>query len=273
MPNDQSPTIATDWTQDQAYAYTEWFNGPQWAWEYLRRNPEFRTDWKQAQLGVGLSGYDPPTTAVVSLETASPLVRWGCLFATAPDQDAVLASVFWVPDVCSSVLRLTAQPVNSSADATLFNLGSIPCPSVLLEFPDGPQHLLFRDESRRLQLVIDGVDVMSPVRLVTNGAPHKEIAGAQLRSLHCFNDLRLSGRLYASHFRRTPMPQRLRIALRVLDADLSGASQEMIAAKIFTNEYEAGRWHAPGQPLRDRVRRALYRARVLMRRGYRELLA
>ncbi len=273
MSDYQEVITSPDWTRDEAYAYTEWFNGPQWAWEYLRRNPEFRVDWKGAQLGIGLSGYDPPTTAIVSLEKVSPLTRWGCLFATAPDQDAVLASVFWEPDLCSSVLRLTAQFLDAPVDATPFSLSEIPCPSVLLEFPDGPQHLLFRDQGRRLQLVVDGVDVMKPVRLVTNGAPDKVTAGAQLRSLHCFNDLRLSGRLYASHFRRTPMPQRLRLALRVLDADLSGATQETIAATIFRTEYEAGRWHMPGQPLRDRVRRALYRARFLMQGGYREWLS
>lgn len=273
MADHQETTGSPDWARDEPYLYTEWFNGPQWAWEYLRRNPEFRVDWKETQLGVGLSGYDPPTTAIVSLEKETPLSRWGCLFATAPDQDAVLASVFWVPDACSSVLRLTARPLTSLVDATPFKLSDIACPSVLLEFPEGPQHLLFRDEGRRLQLAFDGADVMKPVRLVTNGAPDKNIAGAQLRSLHCFNDLRLSGRLYASHFRRTPMPQRLRIALRVLDADLSGALQETIAANIFTSEYEAGRWHMPGQPLRDRVRRALYRARALMGGGYRALLS
>lgn len=261
-----------DWTQDQPYVYTEWFNGPQWAWEYLRRNAEFRADWKHDQLEYGLSGYDPPTTMVVSLAGAPKLSRWGCLYTTAPDQDAVLASVFWNPQWCSRVLRLTAQPLSVPIDATPFALSDIPCPSVLLELPSGPQHLLFRDESRRLQLVVDGADVTKPVHLSTDGAPDKEVAVAQLRSLHCFNDLRLSGRLYDSHFRRTPMPQRLRLLLRVLDGEIGGASQEEIAQKIFADEYAAGRWHAPGQPLRDRVRRALYRGHALMRGGYRELL-
>ena len=273
MQKDTGAFETPDWTQDEPYVYTERFNGPQWAWEYLRRNAEFRADWKHDQLEFGLSGYDPPTTMVVSLADAPRLSRWGCLYATAPDQDAVTASVFWNPQLCSSVLQLTAQPSSSRIDATPFVLGDIPCPSVLLELPNGPQHLLFHDESRRLQLVVDGADVTKPVRLMTDGAPDKEVAGAQLRSLHCFNDLRLSGRLYDSHFRRTPMPQRLRLLLRVLDGERTGASQEEIAQKIFADDYAAGQWHAPGQPLRDRVRRALYRGHAMTRGGYRELLS
>ena len=192
---------------------------------------------------------------------------------TAPDQDAVLASVFWEPAMCSSVLRLTAQPCRVPIDATPFELSEIPCPSVLLELPSGPQHLLFRDESRRLQLVVGGADVMKPVHLLTNGAPDKEVAVAQLRSLHCFNDLRF----------------RDGFTLRISGAHRCRSGCGCVACSGWRNRgclagRDRGRrsspmstppdwWHAPGQPLRDRVRRALYRGHALMRGGYRELLS
>ena len=34
------------WKKRKSYAYTEEFNNAQWAWEFLRRNPDYRKDWK-----------------------------------------------------------------------------------------------------------------------------------------------------------------------------------------------------------------------------------
>jgi hypothetical protein len=144
---------------------------------------------------------------------------------------------------------------------------------MLLEMPNDGQHLLFMDEGRRLQLAIEGADVMRPVRLLMNGAPEKDLALSQLAALRCFNDLRLSGRLYDSHIERGRGPERLHMVLRILDANLSGATRDEIARKLFADEYLDEGWSGANQLLRDRVRRAIYRGRILMHKAYRTLLA
>ncbi len=262
-----------DWSRNEPYAYTERLSGPQWAWEYLRRNAEFRADWRTAQLEYGLSGYDPPTTMMLSQYDIPMLSKWGLLYCTSPNEDARTACVFWNPDLCPTVLRLKGFPVAAKIDAIPFILDDLKCLSMLLEMPTGPQHLLFMEEGRRLQLAIEGADVMRPVRLLANAAPEKELAAAQLRALRCFNDLRLSGQLYDSHTERGRGPERLRLVLRILDASLSGATHNEIAQKIFAGEYFGPGWFGVEQLLRDRVRRAVYRGLALMRKAYRTLLA
>ncbi|HWH59557.1 MAG TPA: DUF2285 domain-containing protein [Terriglobales bacterium] len=262
-----------DWSSDVPYAYTDRLSGSQWAWEFLRRNAEFRADWRVAQLQYGLSGYDPPMTMMVSQYDTPMLSKWGLLYCTSPNEDARTAAAFWNPALCSTVLRLKGFPVTENIDTTPFVLDDLKCPSVLLEMPSGGQHLLFMDEGRRLQLAIEGADVMRPVRLLTNGAPEKDLALSQLAALRCFNDLRLSARLYDSHIERGRGPERLHLVLRILDANFSGATRDEIARKLFADEYIDEGWSGANQLLRDRVRRAIYRGRALMCKAYRTLLA
>ena len=112
-----------------------------------------------------------------------------------------------------------------------------------------------------------------PVRLLFDGAPDHNKALAQLRALRCFNDLRLSGRLYPSRLQREPLSLYRRLVLRMLDAEAAGASQQDMARHIFSNDYTDEKWFSPDRPLRERVRRALRRGHALMRRGYRRLLS
>jgi len=266
-------TLAVDWTEDRTYDYTARLNDRGWAWEWLRRNTAFRKDWDDARLQYGVAGYDGASTLLVSQSQTPKLSGWGCLYCSSPQEDARVASVFWSPDVCASVLKLHAFPLKAEVESTPFFLRDIACPSVLLELPGGPQYLLFHDGSRTLQLVVEGEDVLRPVRLLTDGAPGKALAGPQLRSLLCFNDLRLSGRLYDSHFQKELPSQRLRLILRMVDGALAGASHRQIAQVVFAGEFSAESWYAPGRPLRDRVRRALYRGHRLMQKGYLDLLS
>lgn len=260
-----------DWSTFESYASAERLSRPQWAWEYLRRNAEFRADWRTAQLEYGLSGYDPPVTTIVSQHDVPLLSRWGLLYCTTPNDDARMSFAFWEPDVCPGALRLKAFPLTAKIDAAPFVFDDLKCPSMLLEMPNGLQHLVFMDEGRRLQLTIEGADVMLPVRLLTDGAAQKKLATLQLRALQSFNDLRLSGRLYDSHIECSRTQERLRLILRILDARLSGATHNEIAQKIFTEaSFEVG---CSGEQLRDRVRRAIYRGVALMRKGYRDLLS
>lgn len=260
-----------DWTNESDYAWTSALARREWAWEFLRRNRDFQTDWKSAQLEYGISGYDAGTTMLMSLNRAPSLLKWGCLYTTAPEYDARMASVFWAPDRCPSVLRLRAFPVTENIPATPFSLDDIACPSLLLELPESPQHLLFAEGGHCLQLVLEGADVMNTVRLMMDGAPGVATARPQLQALRCFNDLRLSGRLYASHIQRDALSARLRFVLRVLDATLANATQQDIAQVMFPDE--ASSRDANEQMLRDRIRRTLRRGYGLMRKGYLRLLS
>jgi len=260
------------WRDDRHYDYTARLSRREWAWEFLRRNRDFCEAWRSYQLEYGIVGYDAGTTMLVSQFETPRLTEWGLLYSSAPDQDALMAVVFWSPDLCASVLRMTAFPLSARIDATPFLLRDIACASVLLDVPFGPQHLLFTEEGRGLQLLIEGEEVVRPVRLLTNGAPKAELVSGQLRALHCFNELRLTGRLCPSSIQRDPLSPRLRHVLRVLDADLAGATREEIGDVLLTEGRATERWQGNGRALRDYVRRALRRGQDLMCKSYRDLL-
>lgn len=273
MTNTDETFALPDWTDERAYDYTIRMARREWAWEFLRRNPEFRIAWRAAQLEYGLVGYDVGTTIILSQHQHPSLEAWGLLYATAHDQEARIASVFWSPAFHTGVLRLTAFPLSAEIDATPFLLRDISCASVLLEIPNAPQHLLFADHGRGLQLVVEGADVLRPVRLMNNSAPDVAHAAAQIRALHCFNDLRLTGRLNVSSLQRDPLTLRLRHVLRVLDGSLSGASFQDIARTVFPTDFAAVGWLGRAGGMRDRIRRALRRGYHLMNGGYRTLLS
>jgi len=262
-------TSDTSWKDSHSYDYTARLSRREWAWEFLRRNPHFCEAWRTHQLEYGIVGYDGGTTMLVSQFETPRLADWGLLYCSAPDQDARMAVVFWLPDLCSSVLRMTALPLSARIDATPFLLRDISCASVLLDIPSRPQNLLFIEEGRGLQLVIEGEDVMRPVRLLTDGAPDADRASGQLRALHCFNELRLTGRLCSSSVQRDPLSPRLRHVLRILDADLAGASRDEIGEVLVAEGHVVN----GGRALRDYIRRALRRGQELMRKSYRNLLA
>lgn len=256
------------WRDRRHYDYTSRLSRREWAWEFLRRNCEFREAWRTCQLEYGIVGYDSGTMMLVSQFETPRLTEWGLLYCSAPDQDASLATVFWSPDLCSGVLRMAAFPLSARIDATPFLLRDISCASVLLDVPSGPQHLLFTENGRGLQLLVEGEDIVRPVRLLTDGAPQADCVSGQLHALRCFNELRLTGRLCASSVQRDPLSPRLRHVLRVLDADLGGATREEIGEALLAEGYAA----ETGRALRDHIRRALRRGQELMRKSYRNLL-
>lgn len=261
-----------DWTKAEDYAWLNLLSRREWAWEFLRRNPDFQAAWNSARLEYGVAGYMAQTTMIFSIEETSILTQWGCLYCSSPEQDSRETVVFWLPDLCSAILRLNAFPLTEKIDTMPFVLREMVSRSVLLETPNGPQHLLFIEDGRSLQLVIQGADVTKPVRLMADGAPDRTLARPQLRSLQCFNDLRLLGRLRPSHVQRDPLSARWKLVLRALDGDLAGASRQEIARHLLP-EYSDDLWRSRDRPLQYRVRRALARGCALMRKGYRSLLA
>jgi hypothetical protein len=175
--------------------------------------------------------------------------------------------VIWCPDLCSRVLHLTALPF-SEGESDQFDLRDISCSWVLLRGDGQTQHLLFRDGYRSLQLAVEGVSLLSPVRL----APRGKADCRQLQLQRCFVDFRISSRLLPSHFPREYLSGRLKRVLRALDGSLAGASHRQIAVMLFGGAWVEAEWCAAGRPLRDKVRRTIHRGHTLTRGEYRSLL-
>ena len=102
-----------NWREPDDYQFTAKLDDKGWAWEFLRRNPDYRKDFterlnkflslrKAGKLGLADSGrevddprfyvpYDPEFGALVDFK------RWGCRGYCHPDQDHPEMLIFFPP--------------------------------------------------------------------------------------------------------------------------------------------------------------------------------
>lgn len=241
------------WHPVAAYLYVLHLDGPALAWEYLRRNPEYRRDWHLHRR---------------RLERAQ---HWGLRLLEDPALDARDALPDWFPDPPGVVHILPdADPAPGAP------------PFRLWDFP-GEKRLLH--DGRRLLLIVRVAGstrsfVLSPE--LEDGKPYvyavragpqvlarwrnAEMTLAALDVLHA-NDKGAGvardrpGRTALLHLR----------TLQALDGVQSGASQRKVAEVLYGAEVVVERWYSDGQ-LRAHVRRLIARGRRLMQGGYRRLL-
>ena len=267
MTNSESTPTSTDWEQDDKFDYTDALTLPEWGWEFLRRNPDYRKIWETAGDEGQIAQHEAHT--IVEKQGTSRFSEWGLLFGSDPQWDSRSSVVIWQPELCGRVLRLNAFSMESGQGCDL-HLPDIACKWFLLCTANGQQHVLFRDGLYALQLIVEGTSLLKPVQLMPAEPLNRE--SEQFRVYQCFGDLLVSSRLLPSHFPPTYLGGRLKNVLRALDGDLAGASQRQIATMLFGQECVENEWCAAGRPLRDKVRRAIHRGHDLMQSGYRSLI-
>lgn len=243
---------AVHWHPSAAYLYVLHLDGPALAWEYLRRNPEYRRAWQRHRRR-------PQYEAL----------RWGLRLLEDPTRDARDAYPDWFPDP-SSVVQ--AYPdADPTADALLFQLWRFP----------GRKHLMH--DGKRLVLTIQLVDHMlrmaiSPALEDGMAYVYAVRAGCQLRERWCAIEAELA-MLDAATARHTAIatgrPGRTSMlhmrTLQALDGTLAGASQRGVAEVLFGIAAVTERWYDDGD-LRAQVRRLIRRGQTLMDGGYHRLL-
>jgi hypothetical protein len=237
------------WYPTAAYLYALHLDGPALAWEYLRRNADYRCDWLRRR-------HRP--------EAAQ---RWGLRLLEDPDLDARDAHPVWFPDH-DAVVQFYAD-ADPLPDAVVFEFWRIP----------GRKHLIH--DGRRLVLVTrwpgcclrlafapglaDGMAYAYAIRACATPCARYHALGAELDKL-------AADPVPAAAVRPRPPPAALLElhTLQALDATLAGASLRQVAEGLFGAETVTDGWHADSG-LRSKVRRLVQRGKTLMRSGYRRL--
>lgn len=181
--------------------------------------------------------------------------------------------MFWCPRQCLHVLPVIAQQARFSTASSSFDLAALPCRVVILKMADGRQHVLLRDSNRDLQLVVEGAGAFQPVQLHVDAIWPSKCLRHRMNGLECLNTLCTTGHLPERLFPPEARGSRLRLVLQALDGSLAGASQREIATALVGRQRVQADWTDPGDHLRDRVRRAIRRGRVLMNCSYQDFLA
>lgn len=241
------------WRAGAAYLYALQLDGPSLAWEYLRRNPEYRYDW-----------YSEPR------DPTRFITRWGLELPEDPGRDARVAHPIWRIDP-TSMVRIIADDCDDPTGANRFCLWSIPGRKVLTH------------DGRRLVLTAahgNGVVRLAVANDLCDGGRYSYVvrADANARARLCAVD-DYTSRLQAAEpvkpYVVRPRPGRVAMlhmrALQALDGVDARASHRDIAHAVFGDQRAAQEWH-PDSELRAQVRHLIGRAQAFMRGGYRSLV-
>lgn len=248
--------VATNyaWRASAAYLYVLLLDGPSLAWEYLRRNPDYRRDWV-------LYSYDRDCIAK----------RWQLASLEDPGKDARVVQPLWRPEP-DLVVRLTADAGIDAGEAARFSLWAIA----------GRKALVYDGRGLVLLVFLDGRVVRIAIaRNVSDGEAFAYVVPAGIRAQARWNAVAASRSLLeGTRIPKTSVvqtrPDRVALAhmrsLQALDGSLAEASQREIASAIFGRSHVDDKWHADSE-LRAQTRHLIRRGHVLMRGGYGRLVA
>lgn len=242
---------AAQWYPTAAYLYVLHLDDVDLAWEYLRRNPDYQSDWRDR------------------LRRPDAAHSWGLRLLEDPDLDAREAHPIWFPDQ-PGLVQLHPD-IDPMPDSIGFDFWRIP----------GSKCLVHEGRCLRLLICWPGCHVQLAI------APGLEIGMAFVylvracaRQGHRFRTIatvldKLTVAADAAPFalaRPRPSPAALLElhTLQALDASLAGASLRQVAVALFGSAAVTHGWHADAA-LRSKVRRLVRRGRTLMRDGYRRL--
>lgn len=253
------------WPGDQTYRYLEDICPAGVAWEWLRRDPEYRR-LKPARRCVG-------SAAITLIEQAAHDVvcRWGCLNVedtalTAPD-----GTILWSSALDPLVLRCVAAPA-TIGQVGAFDLGRWGKSAVLVAGDSGAEHILIGARSGGLRLdVLEGTLLQGPVMLHYDFSAVGDI-GPSLSTLRSFHHLCRAGKLSLPPIRKRQRDRRVVDALRTHDALQDGASIRDVGILLFGAQRVAEEWGAPGEALKSHSRRMIALARRMVGGGWRGLL-
>ena len=248
-----------DWCDPQSYAYTRTLTRDAWAWEFLRRNPDYRAAWADV---FGQAG------------RASTLAarRFGLVTLEDPDRTAAEARCLWLPDTSSLVLPVWAEHRRETAGATPHDLSAWRARAAVHLIDGAVQHVLFAEDDRRLQLLAQGELLFGPVFLTTDCVFAPGALGRRLLLLRRLSQFIAQGHLVPRLYPPEPRARRLATVLRALDGWLAEASHREIADVIFDHKDVAVEWGRSTRCLKQAVRRAVRHGRFLMQDGYLSLL-
>ncbi|WP_399685472.1 DNA -binding domain-containing protein [Xenophilus sp.] len=258
-------THANDWHPAAAYLYALTLDGPSLAWEYLRRNPHYRSDYGRHACG--------------SADEAADAAPWGLRMLEDPSRDARYAQPAWLPD--PDGLPQLHPDAGAAPDAPTFALWRMPGRKQLAH--DGQRMVLnaYRPEGTLRVAFSPALEHgMAYAHGVAGGARLRErwrAAAATVERLDAFygRDAARPGAHAHSHGHAHGRPDRIALlhmrSLQTLDGLAAGATQREIAQALFGMAVVAERWHDLGE-LRAQVRRLARRGRALVDGGYRRLL-
>ncbi len=255
------------------YEYTRTLSRSRWAWEFLRRNEDFRAEARahrpeEISVRTACNGITllRPRTDQMAAE------RWGLAFFPDPRRDGFHANTFWSTALFPRQVKVQVSPAGPGGTCEIYERTAQQCGIVHLVDSAGREHLLVRGNGHVVQVQCTGMSLLSPepVRL---GFLIRGTANISSR----WRMLKDAQRVYGDGETPAPGWSRTRLALRnaliAHDCQVAGLSVRETAAMIYGPARAEAAWASPGRSMKDEIRRARARGNELVSGGYRTLLA
>ena len=262
--------VSSRWRNPADYAYTDTSAREDFAWDFLRRNGDYRqaaADVAAVQAADSLFG----TVHVIDVTNAEAAAEWGLHAFETADRPPPAAAVFWRSDFNPNVLPVKACKVSNRCDDA-FDIQCLKGRVTVLRLGGELEQVLIDDGHHCIQLEVRGRSLLGgPVFLHCNIRDF-ENAEPKILTLQRLVAFRKLGRFPHFLFRPERRGPRWAIALRALDAARAGASPRDIADALFGEDRVSTDWNGQSDYLRSRIRRAIAAGTSLANGGYLALL-
>lgn len=249
------------------YAYTISLRRRDWAWEFLRRNPQFIEEAYEGYSSVErLASCIPGGKVLRTRAHQNKADVWGLLFFPNPDQFAPKADVFWAPEIDPCVVPMVVSERSLHEKDEMFAEVMEACTIDVFRDAHDTEHLLTRGKFATAQSLCFGQSLLSGASVKLNlhiqSPDHVDFAYNAYR--------RASAILHTGPWQWTERTQRMRNALVCLDVKDAGLSLRHAAEIILGEERVEEEWNC-NKSLRDRVRSCHRTGLRLRDGGYKKL--
>lgn len=251
-----------DWRDQDAYEWLRDAERPAFAWEWLRRRPDYRN----AALREGAGALAARNWI---MEEQPEAARWGLHRFENPSLPAFEARPVWRRSAHPLVLEARAEQSDEGRDLLMINR--------LREFAwlvRGPEteHLLLSDMLSSIRLDVTGPSLTKGPVFLRYRFSGATIARARILVLRRFLALIGSGRFATTLHASDPRANRHILLLRAYDAARSGANQRSIASELLDKDAGQRCWRIEEPSLRSRAQRLVKSSRKAISSGYLGLL-
>lgn len=256
----------------EKYNYLSGLTRRGWAWEHLRRDPDFRqAAFFRQKDAIKIDRYCHNIHVIDLLRPQPEAEYWGLIFFPNPDQSAIEADVFWSEASYPNHIRVNVSPRQAGEIDEIFEASARLTRIRQLTDLEGREHILIQGDNCAIQVRAYGLSLRSthPVKMTF------DLSGPSQMEQQ-FKLIKQARKAYspcsADNLIWSPKAERLRNGLIALDVIEAGMPLRSAAEIIYGKERVDEDWQPHKRAMKDRLRSQMEAARKLRDGGYRTLL-